>query len=246
MSRVSLLMIEGTILSIVGGALRREQIKTRDQLETNRQLEQQILEISDDERMRIGHDLHDGLGQYLTGIALLSETIALQVQAGEQADLSKVETITRLVSEAVGMTRDLASSLAPATLDLEGLVSAVGELAETSSSIFGIRCVFESTAQDFKLETARSVHVFRIVQEAITNSVRHGKAKNVRIELVRNNESVKVTVTDDGVGLSAKTRARPGLGLRVMQYRATMIGASLTFDRTTPSGGTTVICSCPL
>jgi signal transduction histidine kinase len=110
----------------------------------------------------------------------------------------------------------------------------------------GIRCVFESNAEDFKLETVRSLHVFRIVQEAITNSVRHGKAKNVRIELATDNRFLKVSVMDDGIGLSAKTRARPGLGLRVMQYRATILGASLTFERTTPAGGTTVICSCPL
>ena len=80
----------------------------------------------------------------------------------------------------------------------------------------------------------------------MNNSVRHGKARNVRIGLSRNGETVNLTVTDDGSGLSEKTMANPGIGLRIMQYRAKMLGASLSVERATGSGGTVVTCSCPI
>jgi signal transduction histidine kinase len=238
-----LLMVEGTLISIVGGRLRRERLRVREQLEANLKLERQILEISDEVRRRIGHDLHDGLGQHLTGISLLSETIGQQLEAGEKPSKDNVETMTRLVSEAISITRDLAKSLSPVTLGREGLSAAIAELAESASSVLGISCVCESTEQ-LSLDRTRSLHIFRIVQEAVNNSVRHGKAKNVRIELRREGSLLNVLITDDGIGLSQKTSTNPGLGLRIMQYRATMLGAILKVTRTAPSGGTTVTCSC--
>jgi signal transduction histidine kinase len=238
--------IEGALLSLVGGSLRKEQRRVNESLEANLKLERQVLEISDDERRRIGLDLHDRLGQQLTGISLLSETLAQQLTADEKPDLRKVETITRLVSEAVGITRDLAGNLSPITLVREGLPAAIAELAETSSSVFGIRCICESQVKDLTLDNARSLHVFRMVQEAVSNSVRHGRAKNVRIGLRSDNAQLIVTVIDDGSGLSPKTTATPGLGLRIMHYRARILSASLTVERTAPSGGTTVTCRCPL
>ena len=175
------LTIDGTLVAIVGGTLRAARLKSRERLETSFKLEQQILEISDQERRRIGYDLHDGLGQHLTGISMLSETVAQQLKTGEKPDPANVETITRLVSEAVSITRDLAKSLSSITLERDGLVVALVELADTSSSLFGICCSFDYDCDppDLVLDPARSLHLFRIVQEAVHNSVRHGKAKNV-------------------------------------------------------------------
>jgi signal transduction histidine kinase len=240
------LMIEGTLVSFVGGTLRAERLKVHQQLETNLQLERQILEISDNERRRIGGDLHDGLGQHLMGISLLSESIGQQLSRGDKLNPEKLGSITRLASEAVHITRDLARSLSPITLEREGLSRALAELAETSSSILGINCKYTSGRQAFALDRTRSLHVFRIVQEAVSNSVRHGKAKNVRIELTSDDSHVHATVVDDGRGLSAETTQKPGLGLRIMRYRANILGAELTVKRADASGGTMVSCKCPL
>lgn len=242
------LTIDGTLVAIVGGTLRAARLKSRERLETSFKLEQQILEISDQERRRIGYDLHDGLGQHLTGISMLSETVAQQLKTGEKPDPANVETITRLVSEAVSITRDLAKSLSSITLERDGLVAALVELADSSSSLFGICCSFDCDCDppDLVLDPTCSLHLFRIVQEAVHNSVRHGKAKNVDISLTRDRKNLALTVVDDGIGLSEKTSANQGLGLRIMAYRATILRGSLTARRVAPRGGTVVTCVWPL
>jgi signal transduction histidine kinase len=245
-TQMALILIEGSLLSVLGGMLLSARQSAREQLAANLRLEQQILEISDDERRRIGHDLHDGLGQHLTGISLLSETMAQQLQAGKRIDPANVETITRLVSEAVGITRDLAKSLSPVTLEREGFLAAIQELAETSSSIFGIRCSWSCDEQSLSVDRTRALHLYRIVQEAVNNSVRHGKARNVQIAIAAGSGTLKVSVTDDGSGLSHKTMSRPGLGLRIMQYRARMLDASIAVELASDRGGTIVSCECPL
>jgi signal transduction histidine kinase len=245
-----LVALQGVLVSIFGGVLRSARRKAAQRLAENLRLEQQILEISDDERRRIGHDLHDGLGQHLTGISLLSETMAQQISAGQAPGAGDIETITRLTSEAVGIARDLARSLSPVTLERDGLVAAMQELAGASTSLFGIDCVWECDCGDGEppdLEHARALHIYRIVQEAVTNSFRHGRAKRVQIKLTSSgNDVLTVTVSDDGSGLSEKTTHRPGLGLRIMEYRAKMLGASLSVERASVSGGTIVTCSCPI
>jgi len=240
-----LFVIEAALVS-VGGTLRAGLIKARDGFKTELQVQQQILEINDEERRRIGNDLHDGLGQHLTGISLMSETILQQLESGGQPNPAHVETITRLVGEAVGITRDLAKSLSPITIEVSGLSAALAELAETYSSLFGVQCECEADGQPFELDQKRSLHLFRIVQEAINNSVRHGKAKNIQVRLVREKSLLKVTVVDDGIGLSKKTSDYPGVGLRIMQQRAKMLIATLTVERASAEGGTVVTCVCPI
>ena len=111
--------------------------------------------------------------------------------------------------------------------------------------LFKIDCRFDSELDDLPIEDDRAIHVYRIVQEAISNSVRHGKAKNVRIAAATEDGRIVMSVTDDGSGLSAKTVAHPGLGLRIMQYRANLIGAELHVARASEQGGTIVSCALP-
>lgn len=240
------LAAEGVLLSIVGGTLRSAREKARQRLEATLRLEQQILEIGDDERQRVGHDLHDGLGQHLTGISLLSETMSQQIAAGRSPDPENVERITLLVSQAVEITRDIAKTLSPVTLEQEGLIAAIEELADTSSTLLGVDCEVEFDDSPLPLDRTRSLHLYRIVQEAVNNSVRHGKAPHVRIFIQNDGHYVRVQVIDDGSGLSEKTMNNPGLGLRIMQYRARILGATLTAERASPASGTVVTCTCPV
>jgi signal transduction histidine kinase len=243
---IIVLAAQGILVSIVGGSLRSIKLKAHARLAENLNLEQRLLEIGDDERRRIGHDLHDGLGQHLTGISLLSETMAQQLESGTKPDPRNVETVTRLVSEAVRITRDLAKSLSPVTLERHGLVVAIEELAGTVSTLFSVNCVWESNGYDPPLDRAQALHLFRIVQEAVNNSVRHGKAHNIHVSLNQVGRGLCLRVVDDGSGLSQKTSESPGLGLRIMQYRARMLGAILSVERASEAGGTTVTCTCPI
>jgi signal transduction histidine kinase len=96
------------------------------------------------------------------------------------------------------------------------------------------------------LDRSRSLHLYRIIQEAVNNSVRHGKARKIHIEAKQDGKDVTITVLDDGSGLSERTTQNPGLGLRIMEYRARMLGATLTVERAGEAGGTRMICVCPL
>lgn len=243
---IRLLAIEGILVSIVGGALRSARVKAREQLAATLRLEQQIMEVGEDERRRIGHDLHDGLGQHLTGISLLTGTISQQIEAGHKPDHRSMESVTQLVSEAIGITRDLAKTLSPITLEQEGFAAAVDELADSTSALFGIDCDWEYDGPELPLDRARSQNLYRIVQEAVNNSVRHGNATEVKIVAERKPAELLVQITDNGSGLSAKTMSNPGLGLRIMQYRCRMLGGTLAVARLNAEGGTVVTCHCPL
>lgn len=244
MNTIGLLLAQGVLLSILGEGLLSMRRSARAGERTRRDLERQILQIGEDERRRIGHDLHDGLGQHLTGISLLSESMAQQISAGMTSPAAQAETITRLVSEAVRWTRDLARNLWPATLERDGFVTAMEELSASAAVLLRIQCTWTHDGPPVSIEPERAIHLYRIVQEALSNSVKHGKAKSAVVSLNVEDEEMILTVLDDGCGLSEKTRDNPGLGLRIMSYRANMIGALLKFERASVSGGTRVTCRC--
>ncbi len=163
---------------------------------------------------------------------------------GNGSPAAQAETITRLVSEAVGWTRNLARTLWPATLERDGFVIAMEELTAGAAVLLRIQCTWTHNGPLIAIEPERAIHLYRIVQEALSNSVKHGKAAIAAVSLQVERDEMTLTVLDDGCGLSEKTRVNPGLGLRIMNYRANMIGASLTVERASPQGGTRVTCRC--
>jgi signal transduction histidine kinase len=242
-------LLEASLISALGGWLSVARQRAESSEGARAELEKQMIEVGDKERRRFGHDLHDGLGQQLTGIALLSESLskelASQRSPAAQQAAQQAEQISELVSETIGWTRELARGLSPLTLESDGLAAAFDELATRANRLFKINCRFDNELSELPIEDDRAIHVYRIMQEAISNSVRHGKAKNVRIGAAAENGRIVMTVTDDGSGLSAKTVAHPGLGLRIMQYRANLIGAELHVARASEKGGTIVSCALP-
>ena len=244
-AQLSLFIVEGLFLSLLGAMLHRARRRAIAADAAARRLEQTILEISEGERRRIGHDLHDGLGQHLTGIALLAKALKQRLAGGKPSEAEQAAKIAQLVNDSIGWTRDLARGLSPITLDTEGLAPALEELAVNASNILGVKCTCDCDGEDFAVGGERALHLYRIAQEAINNSVKHGKARNVSVGLVREGETIKMSIMDDGSGLSAKTMVNPGIGLQIMQYRARMIGAALSVVRVAPEGGTRVTCSLP-
>lgn len=244
-AQVGLFFLEGIVLSLLGAKLLRERQRFETADAAARRLEQNILEISEDERRRIGHDLHDGLGQHLTGIALLSKALHQRLAAQQLPDARQAEQIAELVSESIGWTRDLARGLSPVTIDADGLPSAIEELTVSVSKLLGVTC-WCNCHDEVPLDGETSLHLYRITQEAINNSVKHGKASQIEVSLSADSDAVRLTVVDNGSGLSEKTRSHPGLGLQIMQYRAKMIDATLSIVRHKSEGGTLVTCIVPV
>ena len=205
-----------------------------------KRLEKEILEISELEQQRIGQDLHDGLCQQLAGIELMSQALEQRLGAKSRADAVRAGEIARHVRESIAHTRSLARGLSPVELDAKGLMSALQEMAANVEKIFGIQCVFRCGAPVLIHDNAVATHLFRIAQEAVSNSIKHGKATRIEIGLTALPERIMVAVRDNGAGFP-KVPGR-GMGLRIMNYRAGVIGGSLAIQKE-ESGGTTVVCS---
>jgi PAS domain S-box-containing protein len=214
-------------------------------------LESALLEAVNREQYRIGNDLHDGLGQELTGIALLLRCLAGRLANEHRAALPDVESITRLVSNAVESTRSLARGLSPVNLERGGLRDALAGLAMHARRVYGIKAVFTHRLQPtLSVDAEAANHLYRIAQEAVTNAVKHGSAKSVKLHLGAARDKLRLTISDDGRGLPAdafdrQINERGGMGLRIMRYRARIARGDVRFERGEPNG-TRVICECPL
>lgn len=210
-----------------------------------RRLEKEILEISDQERRRIGQDLHDGLCQHLAGIELMSQVLEQKLAARWKAGSAKAGEIARHVRDAITQTRALARGLSPVTLESEGLTSALEELAATTERMFGIQCQVKHASSVPVEAPAVATHLYRIAQEAVSNAIKHGKAAKVMIHLSSGPQRILLRVADNGCGFPHFSAAPSGMGLRIMKYRAGMMSATLYMEPN-PRGGTIVACSVPV
>ena len=209
-----------------------------------RRLEQEILEVSEQERRRIGQDLHDGLGQMLTGISLITQNLARKAR-GEGAPIAEdLFEITELVKEADQHARGLARGLVPVDLDAKGLAAALRRFASNAERLFGIRCTFEEVGSALLHDNTAATHLYRIAQEAVSNAVKHGRASNVTVRLASGEDQIRIRIEDNGIGFPDELPEHRGMGVRIMQHRARMVGGSLEIRRAT-SGGTIVVCTVP-
>ncbi len=210
-----------------------------------KQLQREILEVSDREQRRIGHDLHDGLCQHLAGIELMSQVLEKKLAPKNRDAARRAAEIARNVRETIAQTRSLARGLSPVTLESEGLVSALNELAVNTEKLFGVRFRFRYGAEVQVANHAMATHLFRLAQEAVSNAIKHGKATKISIDIRTDPGWISLTISDNGAGFSLGATAKnTGMGLRIMGFRAGMIGGTLTVERNAV-GGTSVICSAP-
>jgi two-component system sensor kinase FixL len=207
-----------------------------------RRMEQEISEISERERQRIGQDLHDELGQFLTGIACISTSLAQELDSKSMREAATATQIADLTNQAITQTRTLARGLYPVELQANGLLSALQELAVNAETLFSISCQLKCDPNVSVANDDFSIHLYRIAQEAIDNAVRHGKAKHIWLRLWDQNGIGIMSVTDDGAGIVGSAREHKGMGLRIMKYRAAMIGGILQI-RKGHQRGTIVECS---
>ena len=207
-----------------------------------RALEREILEISNREQRRIGSDLHDGLGQELTGIALMLRGLTSAVQRGVPLSAPDLEEVVGLVNGAIDTTRTLARGLSPVALEGGGLVYALRALAARAREMYGLDVRFRSRITPrVTLDAAATGHLYRIAQESLTNTARHAKAKQVTIQFTVRGRRVMLAVTDDGRGIAGGTGS--GMGLKIMRYRAHMLGGELTIEPAADGRGTRIACT---
>ncbi|HEY7091321.1 MAG TPA: PAS domain S-box protein, partial [Tepidisphaeraceae bacterium] len=167
-----------------------------------KRLEQEILEISDREKRRIGQDLHDSLGQLLTGIGFRSKSLANKIAARKIPEAENARQIADLVTQAISQARGLARGLQPVEPKPAGLMSALQELATSLQDLFKISCIFKCPSPVEVSDPAAATDLYRIAQEACHNAIKHGRAGQVIVELSRKDSTVTLSVRDDGVGFS--------------------------------------------
>lgn len=208
-----------------------------------RRLQSEVLRIGELAQQRIGRDLHDDLCQQLAGIEFLSQTLTRRLQEANRPEAADAEEIARLIRSAVEYTRDLSHGMSPLSQEPDSLISALEELSVRTARHFGVTVDFRCPTPVRVTDPEMATHLYRVTQEAVSNALRHGKATRLEIGLANLGDRIQLAIRDNGKGLPRSLpKKRQGLGLRIMQYRAGIIGGSLVIQRE-PTGGTTVACT---
>jgi len=228
-------------VEFVGTLLGNRLLIAANDLTERERLEKQILEISEQERERIGQDLHDGVCQVLSGIKFRTTLLQQKLQGKAPAEAQEAGSIEALLNGAIQQARNLARGLHPVALEAQGLMSALQELAGSVADVYGVSCRCEFRRSVLVHDHLVATHLYRIAQEAINNAIRHGRAGRILMRLTGRKDQLALTIQDNGVGFPAKPKRKGGLGLHLMNYRARAMGASIDVRRG-PGGGTRVTC----
>ena len=195
-----------------------------------RRLDEEIAQVADRERRRLGHDLHDKLGQHLTGTALAAQVLKEKLAARCCPETNDAEKLVQCLEEGIDFTRNLARGFFSPELRAEGLVVALQNLAETISEQSDIKCVLHGDELIPIHDATVANQLYRIAQEAVTNSIKHAGASHIHIRLAMDGSELCLSIVDDGVGFPDKPRSE-GLGLHLMRHAAALSGGSFNIRR---------------
>ena len=206
-------------------------------------LQHEVLKISEQEQATIGHNLHDGVGQTMTGIASMLEHLENSLSGDQQKTAARIR---ELMQDSVAEVRRMSHGLSPVAVQLRGLAGGLQLLAETIRTNYRAESTCEVDPQIVINDAEKETHLYRIAQEAINNSLRHGRAKQVNISLKRVSDTeCALLIEDNGTGIKpGKKHKGDGVGLRVMQYRAGLIGGEVNVVSRLPSG-VGIVCRFP-
>lgn len=226
--------------------LRRINEDLHREISLRMELERDLARISEREHRRLGQDLHDGICQELAGIRFSVEAISKKLEKDSPAR-NQLASIADAVQRAIHHTRLLSRGLAPLQLEGGDIAMAIEELAGTTGTLFQVRCGFESRGQPPRFDLDAATHLYRIAQEAIQNSIKHGGATEIDIHLDFTGRDSRLSVSDNGCGLPPKTTPRPasdGMGLKIMRHRAEILRGTVSIH-SPDGGGTRVLCVFP-
>jgi PAS domain S-box-containing protein len=224
--------------------LTRANERLRAEMAEHKRLEREILEIREREQQRIGRDLHDGLGQHLHGVSYFCTLLQAKLREKSLAEAAEAGRIVQLLSDAVKLSHDVAAGLQPVPPGPKGLASAVRQLAGRIRSVYSVDCRFHGPGEFLPADHTAATHLYRVVQEAVHNAVKHGRPTRIRVSLLPRRGQIILRVADNGAGLPRSRRRGKGLGLQIMQSRAEALGGSLAVQRAR-GGGTEVVLTMP-
>jgi PAS domain S-box-containing protein len=205
-------------------------------------LEKQVLECRDNEQRRFSQDLHDGLGQCLTGVLFHVLALERDLVADRSRFASAASQIAELVNQSINQAHDLAHGIDPVPLRPDGLMCALEELVRGPGHGSPAKCSFQCQEPILLEDSGVATHLYRIAQEAISNAIKHSKASQIEVRLERQSGFSALVITDDGVGISEGPNRRLGSGLNIIKFRAGLIDAALDV-KSTLGNGTTVRCT---
>ena len=214
-------------------------------VEERTRLEHELLDITEKERQRLGLDLHDDLGQRLTGIALMMKALEVKLDKKHLPEAADAKKLHALVDQAINHAHGLAHDLAGLDSQEEDMALALRALTDRAREMFSISCRFRRTGDVPSLPGNTVRQLYKIAQEAVTNAIKHGKANEVHIALNNSGEHLVMKIKNNGFPFPDLKDQSPGMGLRIMRYRANVVGASLDV-RANGDNGTVVTCSLPV
>jgi signal transduction histidine kinase len=206
-----------------------------------RRLETEIREVSQREHERIGHNLHDGLAQELTGVSLLLKTLEDAIARDAPQLTTRVHSVRNMVEQSIATVRELTLGLSPVHLDRDGFAAALEQLCASSEALYGIPVRFSSRLTRRLHGLGAAPDLYRIAQEAIRNAARHSGAKEIHLTLAADDKRLALAIEDNGRGIMPTAETRGGMGMKIMRYRASIIGALLEISAR-KHGGTIVRC----
>jgi two-component system, NarL family, sensor histidine kinase UhpB len=214
-------------------------------IQDRKRLEQELLDITERERRRIGVELHDDLGQQLTGIAFMIKSLELNLKKKKIKEAESAGQIHSRFTQAMNHAKDVARHLTSLNPHETNLGTALKAVTAQVRSLFNIACSFRSTGEIPRQPENTVEQLYKITQEAVTNAIRHGKARKVEVRLAQTDGKLLLSIRNTGRPFPSLKDQRPGVGIRIMNYRANLIGATLDV-KPSRGGGTVVVCSLPL
>jgi signal transduction histidine kinase len=237
----SLLSKLRTLLNELDQRVRDRTAALKREMAERERLDQEIAGVADRERRRLGQNLHDSLGQHLTGTALAAQVLREKLAERSAREVAEADKVVHYIEEGIDLTRNLARGFFSPELDADGLDVALNGLAANISERFKVPCTFNGDDAVHVGDATTATQLYHIAQEAVMNAVKHAGASKIDIELVQNGQKLTLAVSDDGSGFPEKLPQPPGLGLRLMAHGASLIGGKLAIIRS-PDGGTLVTC----
>ncbi len=205
-------------------------------LSQRKQLEREVLESASLEQRRIGQELHDVIGQELTGLRFLVDALADMNPEKHSSEAELVAKIGNSVKTTLENVREMSRGLIAFSVNADRVLAAFADLASRSSKLFGIKCAFDCETPVVIRKDLVAAQLYRIAQEAIVNAVTHGQAKHITLSLREVGDAIQLQIVDDGKGIDSPDYQEQGSGVRIMHYRAGLIGATLQLTPARPHG----------
>ena len=225
-------------------ALKTAYRKLENVIEQRKRLENELLEIAENERRSIGFDLHDDLGQKLTGLSLMVKGLEQRLLTERHSSAEDAGKIHELITELIQHTHNLAHQFSSLDVNGDDLAVVLRGLAGNVKKMFCIECDLRVKGSLPELPQHTTVQLYKIAQEAVSNAIKHGKATEVALHLVKNSDKLLLTIQNDGLPFSVPVGKKNRMGLRIMNYRASTVDATLEV-KPGDKGGTVVSCTLP-